>query len=336
MRKSFAFYLCCILFSLVAAQAQQQAVAPSDPKALMLAASKLNNLATDDAKPWHIKATFQLLDEQGTVIDEGTYEEFWASPTKFKRILTGKTSLLTDYGSEKGMLRGESHGDVPDLVFNVRRDFTNPLPDEQNIERSTYLSKPVTTSGLQLTCVSSTSPFSPTDCIDNAEPLVRISAYPTDSIQILRNRILRFDGRAIPGDLKEVRGSKVVLTAHVDTLEALNVTDEALFSPPPDATREARNLRIMISGGVAQGMIASNPPPTYPADAKAARVTGTVVMAALISKDGRVENLQVTQGPPMLRQAAMDAVRTWRYKPYLLNGEPVQVQTTINVIFEMR
>jgi protein TonB len=75
--------------------------------------------------------------------------------------------------------------------------------------------------------------------------------------------------------------------------------------------------------------------PVYPAIAKAAGVGGTMVLAATISKSGLSENLRVLSGPPMLRQAALDAVRNWRYRPYLLNNQPVEVETTVNVVFSM-
>jgi len=60
-----------------------------------------------------------------------------------------------------------------------------------------------------------------------------------------------------------------------------------------------------------------------------------VVLQATISKSGGIENLRVVSGPPMLQQAALDAVRAWRYKPYLLNGDPVEVETTVNVVFNL-
>jgi len=75
--------------------------------------------------------------------------------------------------------------------------------------------------------------------------------------------------------------------------------------------------------------------PVYPPIAKAARVQGTVVLQATISKTGSIDNLRVVDGPPMLRQSAIDAVKTWRYRPYLLNNEPVEVDTQINVIFTL-
>ena len=75
--------------------------------------------------------------------------------------------------------------------------------------------------------------------------------------------------------------------------------------------------------------------PLYPPIARAARVQGTVVLQATISKTGSIENLHVVSGPAMLQQAALDAVKSWRYKPYLLNNEPVEVETQVNVIFTL-
>ena len=93
--------------------------------------------------------------------------------------------------------------------------------------------------------------------------------------------------------------------------------------------------KVNISAGVAVGMLIQKTIPTYPPIAKAARVQGTVVLQAVISKQGTIENLKVVSGPAMLQQAALDAVRQWRYRPYLLNNEPVEVETTVNVIFTL-
>jgi protein TonB len=93
--------------------------------------------------------------------------------------------------------------------------------------------------------------------------------------------------------------------------------------------------KVNISAGVAVGMLLQKTTPVYPPIAKAARVSGTVVLTATISKQGTIEGLKVLSGPAMLQQAAMDAVRTWRYRPYLLNNDPVEVETTINVIFTL-
>jgi periplasmic protein TonB len=75
--------------------------------------------------------------------------------------------------------------------------------------------------------------------------------------------------------------------------------------------------------------------PVYPAIAKAAHVTGTVVVEAVISRTGAIESLHVLSGPPMLRNAALEAIRAARYQPYKLNGEATEVQTTITVNFSI-
>jgi protein TonB len=105
----------------------------------------------------------------------------------------------------------------------------------------------------------------------------------------------------------------------------------ALGSGPAIVVKKAGPLRI--SSGVASGNRIGGPDPVYPPIARAAHITGAVVIHAIISKTGTIENLQVVSGPVMLRQAAVDAISRWRYKPFLLNGEPTEVDTTVTVNF---
>lgn len=92
---------------------------------------------------------------------------------------------------------------------------------------------------------------------------------------------------------------------------------------------------LAISSGVATGMLIQRTPPDYPPLAKTAHVAGTVELHATISTNGTIKDLHAVSGPVMLRQAALDAVRNWRYKPYKLNDQPVEVETTINVVFTL-
>ena len=107
--------------------------------------------------------------------------------------------------------------------------------------------------------------------------------------------------------------------------------------PPPPSGAAAQNppSRIRVGGNVQSAMIVSKVAPLYPELAKAARVQGVVQLAVLIGKDGTVQEIHSLGGPPMLIQAAMDAVKLWVYKPTLLNGEPVMVETTIEVNFTL-
>jgi periplasmic protein TonB len=92
---------------------------------------------------------------------------------------------------------------------------------------------------------------------------------------------------------------------------------------------------LHVSSGVAAGQLIVPIQPRYPAIALATRTQGTVVVAATISTAGRIESLRVLSGPPLLVQAATDAIRQARYRPWQLNGEPVEVETTINVVFSL-
>ena len=92
---------------------------------------------------------------------------------------------------------------------------------------------------------------------------------------------------------------------------------------------------VHVPSTLEAGLLLQKTIPAYPPIARAAGTQGTVVLEATISKAGTITNLRVTAGPLMLQQAALEAVKTWRYRPYLLNGEPVEVETTVNVVFTL-
>ena len=102
----------------------------------------------------------------------------------------------------------------------------------------------------------------------------------------------------------------------------------------PVAQPKVAEQKIRVSSGVAQGQLIHQVTPQYPGFARTAGIRGTVVLQAVIAKDGTVKNLQVLRGPPALAQPAMDAVKQWRYKPFSLNGEPAEADIQINVNFE--
>ncbi len=95
------------------------------------------------------------------------------------------------------------------------------------------------------------------------------------------------------------------------------------------------NALMRISDGVLAGLLIRKVEPIYPPLARQARIQGEVVLQAIIGKDGTIQNLRVVSGHPMLVGAAVDAVRQWRYRPYLLNHEPVDVETQITVNFKL-
>jgi len=92
---------------------------------------------------------------------------------------------------------------------------------------------------------------------------------------------------------------------------------------------------VKIGSGAADGLLVKKIPPSYPLEAKLVRLEGTVVLHAVIDRTGEVSEVNALSGPPLLESAALDAVKQWKYKPYLLNGEPVEIQTQITVNFKL-
>lgn len=93
--------------------------------------------------------------------------------------------------------------------------------------------------------------------------------------------------------------------------------------------------KLVISSVTAQQMLKQSVTPVYPPMAKAAHVSGTVILRVTIAKDGSIADLKVVSGPAMLQQAAFNAVQKWHYKPFLVDNQPTDVETTINVVFGM-
>lgn len=111
-------------------------------------------------------------------------------------------------------------------------------------------------------------------------------------------------------------------------------------SPPPQQDEQkppqpSRPQRVRISQGVGEKFIAKKVPPKYPAEAREQHIQGTVLLKAEIDKDGNVESLSLISGHPLLASAAIEAVGQWKYKPFLLSGEPIAVETQVQINFTL-
>jgi periplasmic protein TonB len=113
------------------------------------------------------------------------------------------------------------------------------------------------------------------------------------------------------------------------------VIGSVLSATPVAVPHIATPQRVRVSSGVVSGLLLRKVQPNYPPLARQARIQGVVVLQAQISKEGAIENLQLISGHPMLAPAAIEAVKQWKYKPYLLNGEPVEVETQVQVNFTL-
>ena len=121
---------------------------------------------------------------------------------------------------------------------------------------------------------------------------------------------------------------------------ALGIATTGAGAPPPDlgsGSDAPKPLlqRLNISQGVSTGLLIKKVQPTYPSAALTMRIEGTVELVATVSKTGDITNVKVTSGDSQLAKAAVSAVKQWKYKPYLLNGEPVEIQTPITMNFKL-
>lgn len=124
-------------------------------------------------------------------------------------------------------------------------------------------------------------------------------------------------------------------TSTLGTLIPNVVAEPPPPKPPVDDTRKPPSAPIPVGGDVQMAMVLRKVIPVYPAIARTAGISGVVRLIGTIGKDGRIENLQVVSGHPMLARAALEAVQQWIYKPTLLNGMPVEVIAPIEVNFTL-
>ena len=228
---------------------------PSDPKELMALAGRLNNLTDEDMKPWHLRATFRVLDDQGNATDEGTYDEFWAGPGKSKVTYTGLKFTRIDYRTDQGLLRAGGNPSSS-LIISAGLEFVQPLPNRESIGHETFELQQNEAGNLKLACLKITGlPANPdlNYCLDDKIPALRLSVIGFQSLQVLHNRVQKFQDHFVAGDLQFLKGGKAVLTAHLEKIEALNPVNETDFEPSPEA--KLVPLKINISGGIAVGMI---------------------------------------------------------------------------------
>ena len=250
--------------------------------------------------------------------------------------------------------------------------FADPLPHPGLMPQVMFDGKEFTTSAKKALCVQARGrPALATDmqspvyafyCFEPGTQSLLFTSSPVGANGTLITRVGQkdFQGHSIPKQVFIAHGNNIGLIADLESIETIGNVDARELAPPADAQLYPTMMappggvpffgpsvpvtaangsgipkQVTISEGVAQGMVLKKIPPTYPPIAKAARIEGTVVLQATISKQGEIEDLKVISGHPMLQQSALDAVKQWTYKPYQLNGEPVEVATTVNVVFQL-
>jgi TonB family protein len=353
--------ICLVAFGLVClpafAQASGSAAAPAkdaptatmptDPKALMLLAARTNGLTGPDVQPWHLKFTFDVPGSDFAASDHGTIEEWWSSDTRYKIAIASTHFEQTEYGTDSGIRRSGVRSSAPSLIASIKDDVLLPIPlsskqlDNLKIELHAQKMGDATFSCL---AVGGSAPTADADaikpstyCLDATQPVLRIRYSPGSGNTQIYSHIVRFQGRFVARQIEhdffdfQGKNSVTLWKMQIDLLETLKPADEKDLDPPAGTLPAAKT--VTVSEKDARALLLDHPKPVYPPIAKAAHVSGSVVLRATVGTDGRVRSLSVISGPAMLQQASLNAVKQWTFKQYMVDGDPAEMETTITVPF---
>jgi len=322
---------------------------PKDARAILDTAQTLYNLDDPANKPWHVKFNYQLYDEQGMASDKGVFEYWWASPKVHRVTWTREDRSSSQWTTNDGKKARLDKGDPLSFYeYRLEEALLHPLPKTDTLAPDSAQLKlgTVKTTGSPLSCVE-VAPvmvehknvgdlklgFFPTYCFDATNPLLRM-VYSYGSSTITYGSFALLHGHVLSKEITIWEGKQKLLSASVVAANTISA-DDATLTPTADALYIPL-VPTNLEAKVAQGMLMKKVVPVYPAEAKRLRISGQVVLDAVIGVDGHVHDLHVVKAPsPEFAGSALWAVSHWVYKPYLLENVPVEVHTTVNVVFTL-
>jgi TonB family protein len=310
---------------------------PSDPAALLQLAAKKNGLQNAGSEPLHIKATYQILDENGGVKETGTIEELRLSAKSYLLRYSSPSFNQTDYSNDRGLFRVGDQKWPDTAVWEAHAMLYPAFPSSEVIGKSKLSFSEKKAGSAQLKCVTVDTPDAGVAdhkdiyCFEPAAPMLRIFETYGGANQAVYNSMVPIRGAYVAQDAVFFQRGKAIVRIHLEALNAVPHVDLSELTPPAGAQQITRRIDVELVGPAAKPVHEAKP--EYPAIARAARVQGTVVLRAIIGKDGRVVDAQAMSGPPMLQQAAIDAVLRQIYQPYSVDGEVVEVAARVNVVF---
>jgi TonB family protein len=322
---------------------------PKDPREVFAMAAPFYDYNAADLKPWHLHATYQLYDEKGNPTEQGTYEYWWVSPQMSRSSWSRPGATHTDWHTGDGKHAYEDTGERLNFFeYKLQSMILSPLPSAAEIDRkgNRLDRRMVSVQSGKIPCImiipelsegtlAETVPLGmfPTYCFDSKLPVLRMS-NSLGTLAMEFNKIVKVQNHFLPEDILFLEGTRKILSATIDKITKLDPGEPALT--PSVGVHVAKQDKAVLAAGISTGMLIKKVVPVYPEDAQRARISGRVILKALIGRDGRIHDLQVISAPlPSLAGSALWAVSRWEYTPYLLNGEPVEVETTINVIFSL-
>jgi len=300
---------------------------PNDPKSLLDLLVQNNGLDTTGAQAWHLKLAYDHFDSDGDNDSSGTYEEFFASPKKYKRVYSSDNFTQTAFATERGLYLSGSQK-WPGLTETQVRDEviaplhrSSALPSKSKLEKLEW-----SVGGTKLSCVvarrtDAILPYGfPKYCFGPDIPAVHYTqGHGAD--ETTYNKISRFGGRYVAADVKITHAGKPYLNITLVALEEIPAIKDADFSPTADAFALGDSIELPSAELV--DYIVKEPNIEYHGSAR-----GNGRVELIIGKDGHVLSAAGLEGPPELQKAAVAAFRKIEIRPFLVLGQPVEVKTT--------
>lgn len=295
--------------------------------------ARANSLDVEGIQPWHLRMTFQLNDLNGKPKENGTIEEWWVSP-QARRLEVRSASYNLTIPSDPSAAAPATGMRESYLVNELLNQIVHPIPDYKDFKDLDVTEASRTFGKVSLTCIgvqqanlkSSTPPLTQF-CFSPGSSLLRAHL---DAAQFgaVRNDMVTFRGIGLGRDNTLMYGHNQAISGHLDTLESFHPDGSiVLTTSAPAAT---------IPSVVLAGKIVKKTVPEYPFYARQQHIAGSVVLAGVISKQGTIASLDVVASPDAsLTKSAIDAVKQWIYQPYILDGSPTEVNTTITVNYNL-
>jgi len=318
-----------------------QDLSKQSPAERIDAVIKSTGIADLADQPWHLKLEVTLFDEKGANPQVGTIE-MWHAGDDRRTIYSFEETTRTDIRSG-GKFYHSVNGALPYFASTVLEHTLHPGPITEDLDHAKPELQHKSLGGRAFDCIMLTHPvvdgapvplgLFPTFCLQHDTNDLRVS-YDAGGQLVVFNTIGEYFGREVPTSITVSNGLVTVAKAKLITLSAFTPTP-ADFAPAASDISSTTDV-ARVSGGMIQGARETLVQPIYPSAAKARHVSGTVVFHAIIGRDGHVHSLRPKTYPdPDLIIAALKAVRQWTYKPYLLNGQPTDIDTTITVNFNL-
>lgn len=315
-------------------------VAAQDPELLksrVLTAVRQASLVSPTVKPYRMVATITVFDGAGKNPQVGSMEQI-RSGRNLRTEVTFPGSLLTVLNSAKGNYFS-AQGNLPYYAPSLVKAAHTPF-EFTGFGTDAAVKPAGLPADIQVECIAVNS--APSGLVEGSRALVHevcldrgaddLRVVVDDKLEYLRSDLVSFDGQRIARRVDLHLGGFVIGTAQITSLENI-VHEENIFVPVADM-KLIENTPEHVPASVMAGRLLNHENPKFPMRAKFAHIQGVVVLHAVIGKDGHIGNLSVISSPDnMLSEASIKAVSKWTYEPYLLNGTPTEVDTTITVQF---